>query len=516
MKENVKIYLAALLLSFFTGCKCERKSSSDNDDKTPESTSLPPSQSNGAGAPTSRWASGVPESKGVAVTFTAHLPANTPDGEVDLVIMSFYDYGDLLRVPMTRTDGTTATATASLPAGGLIRYRYDRGGRDTRERFDSRTPVAYRVVKVGSEARQIVDELPRWEDLENTALKTGSISGTLTASDGTPLGDATVSISGVHTLTRVDGHYSLSGVPVGTQRVTASTTLGDYHTADVESTVVEGAETLQDISLTPATKVTVTLSATPSNDFPTAGRLQVSGNIYQLGSTDYLENFLTPQQGLRSVLMTKDDSGAFTKTVDLYDGTYVEFAYTFGLELINQERDLADQSLLRYFVVSPDVTSYGDVLVRFHPEGYQTVTLNITDPSNIDVNDLLIDFESGGASFRAFPLGNHQWTYTFFLSGSETTLNYRYRREYAHEYLADGYRRVDLTGSATTLTDTIDHFSFVDAPENIPDYSFTPVAAQSRSEFLGGVFPLDFWSPEFLTYVPPTLGHLDEAMPAAK
>src|SRR2546430_12383874 len=82
------------------------------------------------------------------------------------------------------------------------------------------------------------------------ALQLGTITGTVTAAGtGAPLARAIVSVVGTRLSADADatGHYTLSGVPVGTQRVRARM-LG-YAAVDTSVVVTEGKETVLDLQL---------------------------------------------------------------------------------------------------------------------------------------------------------------------------------------------------------------------------------------------------------------------------
>src|SRR5438477_4085876 len=82
------------------------------------------------------------------------------------------------------------------------------------------------------------------------ALQLGTITGTVTAAGtGAPLSRAIVSVVGTRLSADADatGHYTLGGVPVGTQRVRARM-LG-YAAVDTSVVVTEGQETVLDLQL---------------------------------------------------------------------------------------------------------------------------------------------------------------------------------------------------------------------------------------------------------------------------
>jgi Carboxypeptidase regulatory-like domain/Calcineurin-like phosphoesterase len=79
---------------------------------------------------------------------------------------------------------------------------------------------------------------------------TGSINGSVTdAVTGSPLTNASITYSGGSTTTDANGKYSLSGVPAGSNSVTASDTA--YTSQGKTVTVTTGATTTQDFALSP-------------------------------------------------------------------------------------------------------------------------------------------------------------------------------------------------------------------------------------------------------------------------
>ncbi|MBI2866391.1 MAG: hypothetical protein HYX99_03410, partial [Chloroflexi bacterium] len=54
------------------------------------------------------------------------MPTETPlKDEVFLVLLPFYDWSELERIPMERNGDGTWSATAMVAQGGLVRYVYD-------------------------------------------------------------------------------------------------------------------------------------------------------------------------------------------------------------------------------------------------------------------------------------------------------------------------------------------------------------------------------------------------------
>src|SRR5438552_4806576 len=131
-----------------------------------------------------------------------------------------------------------------LPAGRLVNLRAQR----------LTVAAALTEVLLGAgvrvvftpEGRATLVKRPEGEPV----LQLGTITGTVTAAGtGTPLPRAIVSVVGTRLSADADatGHYTLSGVPVGTQRVRARM-LG-YAAVDTSVVVTEGQETVLDLQL---------------------------------------------------------------------------------------------------------------------------------------------------------------------------------------------------------------------------------------------------------------------------
>src|SRR2546429_1485528 len=130
-----------------------------------------------------------------------------------------------------------------LSAGAVVNLRADRikvAGALTEVLLDGGVDVVFTP-----EGRATLVKRP-----PGLALQLGTITGTVTAAGtGAPLPRAIVSVVGTRLSADADatGHYTLSGVPVGTQRVRARM-LG-YAAVDTSVVVAEGQETVLDLQL---------------------------------------------------------------------------------------------------------------------------------------------------------------------------------------------------------------------------------------------------------------------------
>src|SRR2546430_12679108 len=131
-----------------------------------------------------------------------------------------------------------------VPAGAVVNLRADRitvAAALTDVLLDAGVDVVFTP-----EGRATLVPRPGGEP----ALQLGTITGTVTAAGtGAPLPRAIVSVVGTRLSADADanGHYTLSGVPVGTQRVRARM-LG-YAAVDTSVVVAEGQETVLDLQL---------------------------------------------------------------------------------------------------------------------------------------------------------------------------------------------------------------------------------------------------------------------------
>jgi uncharacterized membrane protein len=86
--------------------------------------------------------------------------------------------------------------------------------------------------------------------LSSCGTATGNINGRVVDADGSPVEAATVQVAGMSVLTDQDGNYSMSDIPAGEYRITATKTGVGSLTSEV--TVRAAAATTFDMALMPA------------------------------------------------------------------------------------------------------------------------------------------------------------------------------------------------------------------------------------------------------------------------
>lgn len=450
------------------------------------------------------------EEETVDINFSVDVPANTPNSTVDLVIKFFTDQ-ELKRVTMTKEGETKWTASTPLTPGALIRYHYDRGDFSKIERFNEDTQIAFRYLLVSSSNTDVEDTVAMWEDIPNTP-QIGTITGTVTG-EGVPLIDATVSVSGFHAATKHDGSFVIEDVPVGKQRVTVTTTLGDYKPASEEITLTADGKSV-DFDLDSAEKVTVTFNVTPPSGTPSGSVVKLIGNIYQLGSVYWHSNNLVTQP-LRYVHLSNNRA-----TLDLYEGTYVEYLYTLGNTVYSNEKDSNGNNVIRSFILGSSDLTRSDTIGTWKPSGYIGTTFNLTTPPNTTPSEPILISVKATANFGAAELPmdrirNNTWTFTYY-TNSRGTLCYRYFHGLdvggAERFEPDSlstYRQIEIDIDKTQY-DSVERWRWFPEGSYPPSYSFTPVSVIPRTPFIKSIFFNDWWDPDFLTLFESTIDHFDD------
>jgi len=406
-----------------------------------------------------------------SVSFRVHVPDNTSSLDtVYLVLLPFYDWDELQRIPMTaNADGTWSTSVELLERA-MIRYVYDRGWsvwsewKDKRERFSEEIEILYRYLFVSPTTSSVEDTIARWNDIANTPI-TGTISGNVTDSTtNEPIMDATVSIGGVHITTNYDGSFTLKDVPVGKQRVTVLTTLGDYKYASKIVQVIPGETSVVTFELVKAKKVKVTFNAIAPEDTPPNSVIKLIGSVFQMGSYHGPH----PNYGFnawsctRFVSMDKISENNFTTTLELYEGTYVQYMYTLGNEMISNERTSDGKRVLRSFIVRGIDERKRDMIETWRPPGSVAITFHLTVPPNTPVSDPICMLNVGAPSVVMDKVGENNWAFTLFAFPG-TVFQYKYVRgpvsgggEKFYPDDPDVFRSITIPDEDTVMNDIVE------------------------------------------------------------
>lgn len=404
-----------------------------------------------------------------SVTFTVFVPDNTPPSDtVYLLLLPFYDWEELQRIPMTANGDGAWSASAELEEATLIRYVYDRGWTDwaewrtTRERFNQEVEILYRYLFVEPTASSVEDTVARWNDIDN-APPTGTITGSVTDSaTGEPIMDATVSIGGVHTATNYDGSFTLRDLPVGSQRVTVMTTLGDYRYASKVVQVYQGETSTLTFDLVAAKKVRVTFDVVAPEDTPSGSVVKLVGSVFQMGSYHgpFPNYGFTAWPSSRYVSMDRVSGDTYTATLELYEGTYVRYMYTLGLPTLSNEWTSDGGRVLRSFIVGGSDELRRDVIVTWRPPDWVAVTFNLTVPPNTPTGERV--GMSLGPIVSMDRVSDHNWVFTLFaFPGSEFQYRYVHGWRWSEAFEPDdsnALRTITVPDEDTIINDRVERW----------------------------------------------------------
>ncbi len=362
--------------------------------------------------------------KTAKIKFTVHTPGGVPSNKLFLVILPFFDYQILKRVELQSTGYNTYSAIISLPIGGFIRYAYDQFDPGTsswsdlynlREKFSNKIIINYRVVWINKKiiANGVNDTIATWEN-SNSTIDRGTISGkVLDETTSMPITDATVAIAGVFTPTSFEGKFKLEKVPVGQQRVTVFTTLGDYKYYATYVTVEKNKVSNLLIKLHRARKVHVIFKATTADEMLTSN-LYLVGNIFQLGSMygPFPNWGFTPWEAPRYIVMRKISDYTYQAEFDLYAGTYIRYLYTLAGQYYGEEWKDHNPIYREYIIPETDTVILKDKLEPFFTKNMKKISLTIIPPTNTPTKERLY-LNIGGPSIPLSYMKDGKWGITF-------------------------------------------------------------------------------------------------------
>lgn len=440
---------------------------------------------------------------------TVQFSVDVPSGnDVYLVVTPFYsDHGNIVKQQLTQVSAGKYSASLQLLKNSLTAYYYEETT-NGKEIFNSTTTIAYRFFHVtSSTANDIVAE---WKN-QSSAIGRGTLKGTVYDAASSPLMDATVSVNGVHAATFHDGTYIIKDVPSGQQRVTVTTTLGKYKTSTKIVEIQNNLDTTGvDFHLVEAAAVNVTFSMTPAALLPANARPRIIGNIYQLGAVKWYENKLDMEWTDRYVYMT-ESGGSYTASVDLYEGTFIQYIYTMGGNCLGEERNSSGDYNFREFIVNAQ-SGRNDSGVIFRPDGFNEYTFNVTVPANTPVTDTV--FLKFGPAVAMNKVSDTNWTFTFY-DYARGAFNYKYAHALQSEptwekFSGDdlNYERTATLNANTTQSDSVADWRWYPSGAYNYDYSMSTVSISTRTAFISGIYFHDYWTPNFLNTLDDSLTRL--------
>ena len=321
--------------------------------------------------------------------FRVHVPSNHPVGDsVALMTMPPGNVATLERVQLEPDPSEPGVyfGTATVEEGALLRYTYDRwdgqnidGWDSSRETVEDVYDFVNRYVLVTDQVDQVEDTVALWRDVPGPQHD-GVVSGiVLDSSNGQPLMDATVSISGVHTATDWLGNFTVKNLPDGEHRAVVFTTLGDHRAQQIEFDISGGASDEVIFRLEPAAKVAVTFDVDLPHDMHPDAEIAIAGNLWQFGSRLY--GYPLKPEAMALPVLNRSSDGRASATLDLYEGSYVNYTYT--IRSIAEGADQSDSgTVFRSFIVEATTQTRVDQVVRWQNEGWPILTIRVTVPSN--------------------------------------------------------------------------------------------------------------------------------------
>ena len=292
---------------------------------------------------------------------------------------------------MTPEGNGTWSGRILLEEGALVRYVYDRWDqqewgdfKETREASGEAIQIESRYILVTPDLTDLHDTVETWNDLRMPA-PTGTITGVvLDAATGAPLMDTNVSVGGIHTASDYDGGFRVERIVAGHQRVTAHRNLGDYQPASASVELLEGGVASVRIEMEAAPPVTVTFNVALPEDTPEEAEVRLVGSVFQAGARPGVTPNM-PIMGtdlhLPTLQRVGDDRAVVT--LELHQGTYVQYSYSIGSSSRGREFDDDGRSVYRSFVVDASSQTRNDLVATWRlSEPSVRVTLEVTVPSN--------------------------------------------------------------------------------------------------------------------------------------
>ncbi len=397
------------------------------------------------------------------IEFKVKVPPNTPSN-VYLMIRNFAD-STSERIQMNKTsDLLVYSSKIELPEGALIKYFYDISSEGTpwgenMEKFSNDIEISFRHLYVYPGLQIVEDSVAQWIKT-SSSISRGIIKGKVTDKATGEGVEAIVSVGGLHLITDYYGDFEIEDVPEGKQNIVVSTSLGDYKYGYKTVEVKRDEITEINFELEPAKKVSVTFNLEipekTAEEMPEWAVPKISGNIYQLGATRWQKNNLEWKVPDRYVYMKKSGERRFKAEIDLYEGTYVEYAYQIGTYEKNPYNP--GSSLLRGFVVSISQPIRNDKLLNWKEEGVDyPLTFILEVPPNTPKTDKI--FMDAGGAIVLDKISNDR--YGLFMYHSTP-----YGMNYAYEH---GISYIGLQGWEATKDDKKEHprnFTVNNAPIN--------------------------------------------------
>jgi len=454
------------------------------------------------------------------MTIKVQVPPNTPAGDAIWMRVDPFKT-DERSVKMSPVAGSSGLWQASItaPAGTIFRYFYfrneDWGKTEQYAAFQSFFPSLREVVIANGAT--VTESIAQWMDTPAVSNSTGIITGVASDETGNPLTGIWVSAGPHQVMTFSDGTYAIEGVPAGLCPVTFLAENGEYRATMVTATVVAGRTVTQNVTMRSAAMSMVRFnvrvpSATPSGAVP-----RLTGDTYQLG----IEQLYVPPDITRVPDMTPAGSNQWTYSIQLGNGTCVNYAYTLGYWARNNERDSGGSAVSRSLCVNGP-TTVNDTVAAWKSPAQVPVSLNVVSPTGAE--DALYlstaDDFGGSAALKMWRTGAGKASYTLYVNAS-SVLQYRYVRNGDHfspeiiggqDAVSNTYRSLSVGVSGASSNDTIAawrHQMREPALSTVTTGLTVPISPRAPdSAFQTGVEVIDYWQRAWLPLIVPTMARI--------
>ncbi|MGV8025257.1 MAG: carbohydrate-binding module family 20 domain-containing protein [Anaerolineaceae bacterium] len=245
--------------------------------------------------------------------------------------------------------------------------------------------------------------------------------------------------------------------------MTVLTTLGDHKYTSQEVSVNPDETSPVNFELEAAKKVLVTFNVETPADTPNNASVKLSGNVFQMGlyPDSELNYGFTRWSPSRQILMEAVSENSFTTTVELYEGSYIQYDYTLvGYPDLGDEKTSSGESVFRSFIVGTKDETRDESIAAWKNPNQFALTFNVTVPANTP-SDAIVYIDLGGPYLAMDRVSEKQWTLTFF-EYPDNTFNYRYfhsngpmEMELFEPDDTNTYRTVTVANGDTTLNDTV-------------------------------------------------------------
>jgi len=414
------------------------------------------------------------------VTFEVNAPGRTT---LELRFPVFWNQLRMPSVPMKKT-GDKFQATVKLPQNSLIRYQYTdpKLSYDNREQFEPDQEVN-RMLWVTSPLA-VTDTTYSFgaQSVPRPIRLFGKITD---RESGEPIIESIIISDGIWTFANGEGSYELELRATGEKhQVIAYLLDGSYHAQAYEVALQENQEINFSLEKARAARVTLQVSGSP----PPYHQIRLYSSAEQTGP-----RFLSQNRLITENFVVIDGE----KSLDLYEGQYIDYLYTVGNPDKSFENNNGEQVIRN--LVAQDGLVIQDKLGGFL--GKDAVQLMVQVPDYTDPGDVIGVSGLHPSLLFLHPAGQNQWV--LGLDGGLPAAGSQYR--YFKSYTGNGDEsKTDRTFSQQSSNDVVEswkHQSQAVTATIVP----TPTINHSFDIF---AYFYDFYSPTNAMLIEPAVNRV--------